>query len=170
MGGRSPGHGSSLSPRTIVGRWLVAALLGQEQLRDQLATRINPGGSGWTDDESAVAEAACEIAVRRHFRPGYDIREVTELAVLLRDLTGEDPGKEFVRDPMQVEAIIRAALGEADVDVSDVMADAKVIVHNMATVFVTATLKFGERDVKELVVKAERKAFKRGWNPPRAGS
>jgi hypothetical protein len=57
---------SSLGPRTIVGRWLLATILGHEDQRDQLVTRLNEDESKWRKyDEPAVVEVACWLAIRR---------------------------------------------------------------------------------------------------------
>lgn len=54
-------------PSTAVGVWLRASLLDQRELRRKLTTTLNNGKPGWNDDEPAVVEAACEIAVREFF-------------------------------------------------------------------------------------------------------
>jgi hypothetical protein len=54
-------------PRTCVGRWLCAGLRGESKDYNRLAHTLNRGQKGWNDDEPAVVEAACEMAVRRFF-------------------------------------------------------------------------------------------------------
>jgi hypothetical protein len=148
-------------PRTVLGRWMCAALLGRRESRDEFAAQINPGKSGWTGDESAVAAAACELALFRYFPPGYDLREVAEFASLVRAAYPQEN-----LDLMQIEAVIRAALGEADVDVRGIPATTASKVHFMCVLGVMVRLKLDEPDLNRLVIEAEEIAFERGWHPP----
>lgn len=86
-----------------MGQWLRAVLLGQTELRDRLRPRLNGGDKGWNDDEPAVAEAACELAVGRFFGSSYDVRAVTAFVAELREATGNDPAY----DQLKTEAVIR---------------------------------------------------------------
>lgn len=48
-------------PRTLVGQWLLAAVLEQRDLRDRLVKSLNGGQGGWNNDEPAVIAAACQL-------------------------------------------------------------------------------------------------------------
>jgi len=156
----------SSSPRTVIGKWLVAMMLGQREIRKQLSARVNYGRPGWNDDEAAVVEAACGLAMRSYFGAEYDVRDVTAYAALLRGATGEN----FAGGLMQLEALLRSALGEADVDVADIAIHARVKGYAVATAVALRKLAFGESQVKDLVTEAEAIASGRGRNPPFAGT
>ena len=153
------------SPRTVMGDWLVAVLLRRLEVRRQLSARLNSGRPGWDDDEAAVAAAACELAMRACFGTGYDVRDVTAFAARLREASGENLGGGLMR----LEALLRSALGEVDVDVTGIPLDVRVPAHVLATGGAFHQLGFGERRIRELVVEAEALVFERGGSPPLAG-
>jgi hypothetical protein len=153
----SPGR-----PRTNVGQWLRAMLLRQPELRDRLRAELNGGKTkGWNDDEPAVVEAACELAVGRFFGASYDVRAVTEFVAVLREATDRDPRY----DQLKTEAVIRAALGEKDVDTEGITPGQKYLIRCAVLTLVCGKLRLGEVDVDLLITEAEKIAFKRGWNP-----
>lgn len=153
-------------PRTNVGQWLRAALLRQTELRDRLRPKLNGGRkTGWNDDEPAVLEAACERAVGRFFGSDYDVRAVTAFAAQLREANAGDP----TYDQLKMEAVIRLALGEPDVDTQGITAGQKFLIRLVVLGGVVAKLGLGEADVDQLITEAERVAIERGWNPPLAG-
>ena len=45
---------------------------------------LNKGKPGWNDDEPAVAEATCELAVREYFGGDYDVRAITSFVSVMR--------------------------------------------------------------------------------------
>lgn len=109
----------------------------------------------------AVVEAASEIALRRYYGVDYDVRDVTPLAELVRDSeTGSRP-----LSLMQIEAVIRAALGERDVDLRAVNAAAKFKVQVIATLGASQWLSLEEDATRALVAEAETVARNNGWNP-----
>lgn len=152
--------GGSRTPATLVGTWLAAALLGDRGERDRLAPRINGPRPGLADD-MAVVEAASEIALCRYYGADYDVRHVTPLAGLVRDSwEGRLP-----LSLMQIEAVIRAALGEHDVDLRGVDAAAKFRVQVIATLGASRWLALDEDATRALVAEAETLAVNDGWNP-----
>jgi hypothetical protein len=137
-------------------------LLRQTELRDRLKTKTNGGNAkGWNNDEPAVIEAACELAVGRFFGAGYDVRAITEFVAVLREATAHDP----TYDQLKTEAVIRAALGEKDVDLTGITPDQKYLIRAAVVTLVYGKLRLSEGDVDQLITGAEKIAFKRGWNP-----
>src|SRR3954447_22059912 len=51
------------SPRTVVGRWLLATATGDTNTRMQVAGRLNGGRPGMNDDEPAVVSCACHLGL-----------------------------------------------------------------------------------------------------------
>jgi len=156
--------GFSALPRTHVGRWLWAGLTGQRELRERLRPALNGGRDGWNDDEPAVVQAACELAVRQYFRPGYDVRQVTAFVAELRDALAGDPPV----DQLAAEAVIRSALGETDVTVDGISPGAKYLIHSWAVTLATARSGLSESAIGQLIAEAENIAFEQGWHPPLA--
>jgi hypothetical protein len=151
----------SAGPRTWAGLWLRAALRGENELRRQLTGRLNGGKEGWNYDEPAVVDAACELAVRRFFPPGVDVREITAVASDMRQKSKSLPGQ------LKVEAVIRSALGEADVVIDDIKPPELLHIRGaiVTYLFIILGAKFS---VDELITEAENIAFERGWKPPLA--
>jgi hypothetical protein len=154
-------------PRTNVGRWLRAMLLRQPELRDRLRAELNEGKrKGWNDDEPAVVEAACELAVGRFFGTSYDVRAITEFVAVLREAAAHDPRY----DQLKTESVICAALGEKDVDLEGITPGQKYLMRCAVVTLVCGKLRLSEADVDQLITDAEKIAFKRGWKPPLADS
>jgi hypothetical protein len=147
-----------------MGRWLRANLLDQRELRDQLNSTLNGGKEGWNDDEPAVVEVACQLAVRRFFPADYDVRDVTAFVSELRLATGYDASLQ----QLKIEAVIRSALGETDVVTYDITPGQKYHMRIAVIAMVTQKLGFDEAGVDEMITEAERIAFERGWHPPLA--
>lgn len=149
-----PFRSGSVGPRTIVGQWLRATLLLQTELRDRLKTKLNGGkAKGWNDDEPAVIEAACELAVGRFFGTSYDVRAITELAHNRR------------YDQQKTEAVIRSALGEQDVDTEGIATGQKYLIRGAVVTLVYGKLRLSEAALDQLITDAEKIAIRRGWNP-----
>ena len=152
-------------PRTNVGQWLRATLLRQTELRDRLKNKLNGGKvKGWNDDEPAVVQAACELAVGRFFGTTYDVRAVTTFAAELYEAAAHDPRY----DQLKTEAVIRSALGEQDIDTAGITPGQKYLIRGMVVTFVYGKLRLGEAELDRLITDAEKIAVKRGWNPPLA--
>jgi len=81
---RSRQQAPGMGPSTVVGVWLRATLLDQRELTRQLNTTLNYGKPGWNDDQPAVVEALCEIAVREYFDVDYDVRAIAPFVSRMR--------------------------------------------------------------------------------------
>lgn len=156
---------SSGNPRTNIGRWLHAVLLRQNEQLEPLKLKLNGGKeTGWNDDEPAVVEAVCELAVGKLFGTGYDVRAVTAFVTQLREATaGDSP-----LDALETEAVIRRALGDRDVVTEGITAGQKWIIHLAAMGGAIGRLMLGEAEIDQMITDAEKITFERGWNPPLA--
>jgi hypothetical protein len=152
-------------PRTVIGMWIRAFLLRDEELRKQLNGRLNSGNRGWNRDEAGVMQAVCVLAVNVYFRPGYDVRAITEVASRIRAVdqaAGRTP-----HGQLEIEAVIRHALGEK-VDVSGIDAGVAYQVQGIVTAIIAWETRLTESQVDELITEGERMAFAHCWNPPLA--
>ncbi len=121
---RRPGRrsgGTGPQPRTVVGRWLRALLLHDDQERDRLLRQLNRGKAGWSKDEAGVMQAACDLAVLQYFGSDYDVRQISEAVSLMRD--AELAGGKTPHRQLEMEAVIRHALGETDAGIQGIKAD-----------------------------------------------
>jgi hypothetical protein len=152
-----------LGPSTYMGQWLRAALLNQVDLRNRLNTSLNNGTPGWNEDEPAVVEMALELAAREYFGDDYDVRAITEFVTQLRARirSVEPPPR------LETEAVIRSALGEADIVTSDIHPPKKLSLQLRALVLIKILRAWDEPKVDRVIVAAETKAIERGWHPPR---
>jgi hypothetical protein len=150
--------------RTVAGLWLRALLAWDTEARRALAGRLNGGQQGWNYDEPAVMEAACELAVRRFFGSGYDVREITAAVSWMRS-ANQDRGRTS-HGQLEMEAVIRSALGEPDVDISGIIPPVLMEIRIAALGYAILKLGLSQPDIAKLIVEAENVAFKQGWNPP----
>ena len=67
---------------------------------------------------------------------------------------------------LEMEVVIRHALGETDVDVKGINAQVAFEVQGEVTAVIAWKSKFTERQVDEQIIEAEQLARARGWNPP----
>jgi hypothetical protein len=153
-------RGGSRVPVTLVGTWLAAVLRRDRDERDRLGPRINGPRPGLADD-MAVVQAASEIALRRYFGTAYDVRDVTLLAEFVRDSWES----RLPLSLMQIEAVIRAALGEQNIDLRGVDAASRFRVQVLATFGTSHWLSLDEDAALELVAEAETEAINSGWHP-----
>jgi hypothetical protein len=145
-------------PRTNVGQWLRATLLRQHELRDSLKDKLSGCKvKGWNDDERAVVQAACELAVGRFFGTSYDVRAVTTFAAELHEATAHDPRY----DQLKTEAVVRSALGEQDVDTEGITAGQKYLIRGAVVTLVYGKLRLSEAELDRLITDAEKVAVKR---------
>jgi hypothetical protein len=152
-------------PDTVMGLYLRAVIMRDDAgIIDRLGRRLNNGQSGWNRDEAGVMQAACDLAARRYFGPGYDIREVSDVVSFMR--SANLAGGKTPHGQLETEAVIRHALGETDVDVKGINAQVAFEVQIEVTAFIVWKSKFTEPQVDELITEAERLARKRGWDPP----
>src|SRR5260370_5574589 len=151
-----------MGPRTYVGQWLLATMLNQSSERQRLSRMLNGGKSGWNYDEPAVVEVAFQMAVNRFFPKSVDVREVTALVADMRSrIHSTEPP-----DQLEAEALIRAALGDQDVVISDIQPMGVFNIHVAITAEATRRFELGKDDIERLVLESERIPFERGWNPP----
>src|ERR1700728_132313 len=101
-------------PRTVIGQVVRAVFLRDFALARQLGEKTNGGKDGWNFDEAALMEVTCELVVRRYFPGDVDVRAITAFVSEMREKilrNGPAPGQ------LEVEAVIRTALGEDDFSV-----------------------------------------------------
>jgi hypothetical protein len=151
-------------PSTVVGAWLRATLLDQRELARRLNSALNNGKPGWNDDEPAVVEAMCELAVREYFGGDYDVRAITLFVSGMRSRIHSvaPPGQ------LETEALIRSALGETDVVTDDIKPLQRYVIRGSVLGLARILLGWDEATVDQRIVEGERVAFARGWNPPLA--
>jgi hypothetical protein len=151
-------------PGTYIGQWFRALLLSDEDARKQLHPHLNGGKPGWNDDEPAVLQAVCELALRRFFGTNHDPAEVTEFIVEVRYkmlARGLNPIAQ-----KSLEAVIRAGLGEDAPEISRLTGVERVSIRNIVTVHICDLLNLRESQISEMIVAAEDLAGARGWTPP----
>jgi len=136
----------------------------QPELREQLRPTLNGGKAGWNDDEPAVVAAACELAASRFFTEDCDVRAVADFVAELRLATANDPPL----DQLKTEAVIRAALGEADVVTDGITAGQQFLMRTLVLGLLTARLQLDEAAIDKLIIDSELIALERGWHPPLA--
>lgn len=151
-------------PRTWAGQWLLAAILVQEAERQRLSRRLNKGKVGWNYDEPAVVEIACQLAVRRFFSESADVREITEFVRDLRSRLHDAPPP----GQLETEALIRAALGDPDVMISDIDSGNTFNAYIAILGYICRKLVLSENDIRNLILESESMAFEQGWKPPLA--
>jgi hypothetical protein len=154
----------SVQPSTVIGLFLRATVLGQADERRRLTPQLNGGQRGWNYDEAAVAQAACELAASKYFGTDYDLGKVSEAISFLREVniakgTATPPQKEM-------EAVVRSALGDTNISLSDITPPVAFITHGALATYVVQKLGWSEPQVVGLIRRAEKVAFDRGWNPP----
>jgi len=153
-------------PRTVMGLWLRALIMRDTALIEELGRQLNGGRSGWNDDEAGVIQAACDLAVRSYFRPGYDIRAIIEVVSFIRE--ADQSGGRVPHGQPEMVAVIRHALGETNVDVRGINAQVAFEVQIAVTGFIAWKSDSTEQQVHELITEAEQLALSRGWDPPMA--
>jgi hypothetical protein len=151
-------------PRTVIGMWIRAFLLRDEDLSEQLNGQLNGGKKGWNRDEAGVMQAVCVLAANVYFAPGYDVRAITEVASRIR--AADQYGGRTAHGQLEIEAVIRHALGDKDVDVSGISAYVAYQLQGVVAAIIAWETGFTETEIDELITEAERMAFARGWNPP----
>ena len=155
------------APRTVAGLALRAALLKDFDGARRLNSGLNGGKPGWNQDEPAVVEAACEQAARRFFRPDYDVRDVT---AYVSDMLARVPESKMRGGHLEIEAVVRAALGETDVALDGIRPAALHNIRHIVTTDMTYRLDMSAPEIDQMLSDAEPIAFGRGWNPPLAAS
>ena len=153
--------GPSTGSRSIAGQWIVATVLDRWELRDRLVGQLRGPLRG---DELAVLRESARLALRSHFGDGYDVRSVTAFAVGVQESWGLPSGAGV----MELEAAMRAALGEPDVDLSGIKVATLMEAYFFSVMRVARLREWDERALRNLVARAEAAAVKQGWKPQRA--
>ncbi|HEY1622729.1 MAG TPA: hypothetical protein VGG16_02935 [Streptosporangiaceae bacterium] len=137
------------------------------QTRLYFTTRLNRGQYGWNQDEPAVVEAACALAVRRLFRMGYNAELVSHY---VEEMFGrlETSGNQVPANRGQTQAIIQAGFWDPGAAISGLTPLRLMVMRGLVFIYACASLRMHERAVHRLIVEAERIAFEQGWNPPLA--
>jgi hypothetical protein len=151
-------------PRTWVGRWLLAAMLLQQAERQRLSRKLNNGKPGWNYDEPGVVEIACQLVVRRLFPESVDVREITAFVMEMRSRIHSITPP----DQLESEALIRSALGDTDVVLSDIDSGHMFGAYTMILGYASIKLTLSDDDIRNLILESERLALERGWKPPLA--
>jgi hypothetical protein len=157
-------RGGESGPATAVGRWLAAILCHDHELRDRLVRYVPANAVGLLDDEKAVVAELCSLVASRYFGPGYEVGTVTEFARWMQSVW---VGRYQVT-VMQIEGVIRAALGETKIDLSGMEAPALSKAQLVAASKMSSALRWELATVEGLVCEAEVKASRKGWHPRQA--
>jgi hypothetical protein len=146
-------------PSTLIGLYLRAGVLRDSEQRriqrDQLRR------TGWLGAEG-VARAAFEIVVQDAYRPGRDALDVAPMVSAMRAFFGSDGVERFSQE--DGEALIRVALGE-NVDTAAISAKDAFVVHGLIFTGLAMDLAYSVTELNEILVRAERTARERGFEP-----
>lgn len=151
----------SEGPRTYIGLWLRALLRGDSGSYRRLAQYLNRGVKGWNDDEPAVVEAACQLAVRQFFGAYHHV-PIRDFVADMRDRISKQKIPPAQED---MEAVIRAAFDDSafsgNIRRGELLNIRTAVIGNVKDI-----LCFGADDIDRLVRQAETIAMARGYNPP----
>ncbi len=101
------------------------------------------------------------LLARSYFGQDYELEAVTTLAAAARD-HWKLP---FGAGAMELAAVMRVALGERDVDLSEITAAIQGEAHTFSLMTASELRGWNETEVNRLVAKAEAVAFKKSWAP-----
>lgn len=146
-------------PGTIVGRWLQAFLLRQDELRDRVLDKV--GDVAWNrEDTLAVVRCAFALALYRIPHNANEDAVVEQLIDGLQHTFGaEAPDEDVVR------AEIRRAFAGDHGPSREINAPTEMGVYSLVTFHITGALRMSPRAITKLVIKAERWANDLGWKP-----
>jgi hypothetical protein len=151
---------------TVIGRWLQAVMAGQREEWQRWQARMNGGRPGWSYDEAAVVQAACELAAWRRWGGDGHGRDISEGVAFIREAS--QSGGMTRHDQREIEAVIGYALGQADVDISHISRRAAFEIHAAVTMFAATALAWPPPQIGALLAAAEQLTAQRGWKPPPA--
>jgi hypothetical protein len=162
---------ASGGPRTTVGLWLRAGWRGDDDDSQRLVRQLNRGEKGWNDDEPAVVEAACQLAVRRFFGVVRDRNtgKLVSVQEFVRDMR-ERLGKQRTPPGQQdMEVVVRAALDDG-IDVPPYIRRSELlrIRGDIAFNIIITVLKLDAQALDQFIAEAEELAMARGYRPPLA--
>jgi hypothetical protein len=92
------------------------------------------------------------------------VGEITDTVTFMRQASQEGRGQ-APYGQLEMEAVIRAALGETDVDLSGISRQTIFEIQLAIVGFIALKLDLGEDEIDRLIVEAEGITFKRGWHP-----
>ena len=150
-----------LGPRTYAGLWLRALLRGDGESYRNLAPKLNRGVKGWNDDEPAVVEAACQIAVRRFFG-AYQHAPIDDFVADMRNRIAK---VRIAPSQVDMEAVIRAAIDESASSL-EIRRGELLNIRSAITGNISDILKLDALGIDNLIREAEDMAIARGYNPP----
>jgi hypothetical protein len=145
-------------PRTRVGAWLRAVLLGDPELMAR-----HRRGTGWSGEETPVLQAAFVLQVRRFFGASHDASAVPAFMSSLASLLKEK-GRRV--DLARTEALIRSVLGESAPDFDDILPGQRHQLACLVAGFVARERQMTRHAIWLLVIRSEQMAFEQGWSPP----
>jgi hypothetical protein len=151
-------------PRTTVGLWLRALLLGDGQEYRRLIPMLNRGEKGWNDDEPAVVEAACQLMTQRFFST-YRHVSVEALVADMRNRIAKQQTPPTAEDMM---AVIRAARNAGTNVPPHVRRGELQRIQGVVTCNISDILKLDKLAINLLVADSEDIAIARGFSPPPA--
>jgi hypothetical protein len=163
-----PQSEGSGGPRTIIGLWLRAGWRGDDEDHQRLVRQLNRGQKGWNEDEPAVIEAACQLAVRRFFAAvrHRDTGQLVSIEEFVSDLRQRTHQHRTPPGQQDVEAVIRAALDDSAEVPAHLGRGALLEIRGGVAFNVFAIMKFDARAIDQFIAEAEDLAMARGYSPP----
>jgi hypothetical protein len=143
-------------PQTRVGAWLRAFLL-----RDPELMARHRHGTGWSEDETPVLDAAFVLQIR-HFFGAHDAGAVSAFMSSFASLV-KQKGQRL--DLVRAEAMVRSALGGTAGNFDDILPGQRLQLACVVTAFVCHELETSPRAIDLLVTRSEQMAFDQGWSP-----
>jgi hypothetical protein len=149
-------------PRTYVGRFLRAMILGDKELQEEMRRNLNGGNPGWNSDEPTVVELVGQRILRPLFVKEDAAHSIAEFLDLLELAAAGDPPI----DRRKTEMLIREMIGEPNAGAKEISRSQKFLLQGMMASMAAFRLELDEGSVDEIIVDSERLAFERGWHPP----
>jgi hypothetical protein len=143
---------------------LRAGLRGDNADYSRLARTLNRGQKGWNDDEPAVVEAACQMAVQQFFAT-YGHVPVDAFVADMRQRIAKERTPSRQED---MEVVIRAALNDNASVPPDIKRGELLRIRGAVTANIADILKLDAEAIDQFIAEAERVAIARGYSPPLA--
>src|ERR1700733_4859419 len=148
-------------PRTYVGQFLRAMILGDKELQEEMRRNLNGGSPGWNSDEPAVVELVGQRILRLLFVKEDAAHSIAEFLDLLELAAAGEP-----IDRPQAEMLIREMIGEPNAEAKEISRYQRFVLQGIVGPLAAFRLELDEGSVDEIIVDSERLAFERGWHPP----